>query len=206
MKVLENLFAGDNMSNPHYFIAIPLPEKLKDQLFRWQNSLKQSLYYKQWPHRDDLHITLKFLGALDDKDVEEIKEALIELTSFEPFYTSVNSVGTFGNKTRPRVVWAGVHLNQQLTMLQNRVDNLTEEMGFLKDPRHYKPHITLAKKWNGPGDNKLFNEIKKNLDDERYSLYVDKIVLYEIHPKNKPKYKAISNYCLGGTQHNGSTN
>src|SRR5699024_3856804 len=136
------------MSKPHYFIPIKLLQRLKEQLSRWQESLKTAESYKQWPHRDDLHITLKLLGDLDD-------EKLTELTLLESYYTTVESIGTFGSKVRPRVVWAGVHLTKSLSFLQKKVEELAAEIGFLNDSRTYSPHITLAKKWNGPANEEM---------------------------------------------------
>src|SRR5699024_454536 len=185
------------MSNPHYFIAIKLPQRLKEQLSRWQESLKTAVSYKQWPHRDDLHITLKFLGDVDDEKIKELHQKLTELTLLKSFYTTVESIGTFGSKERPRVVWAGVHLTKSLSFLQKKVEESAAEIGFLNDSRTYSPHITLAKKWNGPANEEMLTNILQEIKEEVFSLFINEVVLYEIHPKRNPKYKVLYNYRLG---------
>src|SRR5699024_6116423 len=153
------------MTNPHYFIAISLPRPLKQKLAKWQGELKNVLSYKQWPHKDDLHITLKFLGEMDDNMIDMLHQKLTQLTTLKPFYTTIDSVGTFGHPERPRVVWAGVHLNKDLIFLQDKVEKLSMEAGFKKESRKYIPHITLAKKWKEKANKEMFEDIKKDIKD-----------------------------------------
>ncbi|MUK86791.1 RNA 2',3'-cyclic phosphodiesterase [Ornithinibacillus sp. L9] len=184
------------MSTPHYFIAIPLPNDLKEELAAWQVELKQHLTYKQWPHVEDLHITLKFLGAVEETKLKKLQEKLQSVHSMPPFYTKVHSVGTFGKSDKPRVLWADVVKTVALLELQQRVEACAKEVGFTAENRPYRPHITLAKKWDGPSTD--INVIKNNFSDQQFDLVVDTIVIYQIYPSNSPKYKIVNTFSLDG--------
>lgn len=184
------------MTHPHYFIALSLTKSLKQKLAVWQKDLKTELSYKQWTHMEDFHITLKFLGEVDDKIIGSLNQKLKALSSLESFHTRVHSLGTFGHPKRPRVLWAGVDLTTNLSSLQKRVEELAVETGFQKEKRIYKPHITLAKKWtNGDGE-RIIEKFAKKVVEQSFPLYIDSVVLYQIHPKNLPKYRVIHEYQL----------
>ena len=186
----------ENMNKPHYFIAISLPQSLKDSLFHIQSKLKPNLPYKIWPHKEDLHITLKFLGEVDNKKVRELNKHLNSLTMLTSFKTTVESIGYFGKEDRPRVLWAGVRRNEELVWLKKEVEALTLKTDFENEKRDYKPHITLAKKWNGDPCKEVLKRIVEEYKNKRFELIINEVILYKIHPKSTPKYEAICRYRL----------
>ncbi|WP_099158824.1 RNA 2',3'-cyclic phosphodiesterase [Virgibacillus ndiopensis] len=192
---------------PHYFIAIPIPLTLKDMFYDWQNELRQKLSYKQWPTKHDLHITLKFLGSVNETTLQALQTQLTKLEDFHPFKLNVGEVGTFGNPKSPRVLWAGVENNEFLTLLQEKVEECSSKEGFNKEQRNYHPHITLAKKWKGSTlDNSELTDMKKKYIDTIHTFTVDKVVIYQIHPTQVPKYEIVSRYLLKGGFEDGTIN
>ncbi|WP_017753964.1 RNA 2',3'-cyclic phosphodiesterase [Calidifontibacillus oryziterrae] len=185
------------MSNfPHYFIAIPLPEHIKDYFSVWQSELQHKLSYKIWPHKQDLHITLKFLGAVSNEQLQVLKQELVELENFQAFNLTVGKVGTFGNPKNPRVLWAEVEKVEALLTLQKVVDECSINVGFPKENREYNPHITLAKKYSG--DSSAFEtvtEIKRCYTNQQV-MNVDEVVIYQIFPSKNPKYEVVQRYLL----------
>lgn len=185
------------MTNPHYFIAIPLPKLIKTNLAMWQDDLKEALSYKQWPAQDDFHITLKFLGAANAQAIDKLHRHLLELTMLSAFETTIHSIGTFGDKAYPRVVWAGVDLTEELSVLQYKVGKLTEDAGFKKEQRAYVPHITLAKKVAQPAPSGALDQIIRAYRHQRLSLKVNEVVLFKINLNQQPKYQVVHHYQLG---------
>ncbi|WP_340003237.1 RNA 2',3'-cyclic phosphodiesterase [Oceanobacillus sp. FSL K6-0127] len=181
----------------HYFIAIQLPKRLQAYFTSWQNELQKKLVYKQWTHQKDLHITLQFLGEVDDNRIRHLTKALEEIERISSFDIEVGGVGVFGNPNKPRVLWAGVNKTNALAQLQRYVESCTMTVGFPKETRAYTPHITLAKKWDGT-DNLGKDTLKdlKNTWNETWSITVAEIVLIRIHPKQTPKYEVVKRYCL----------
>ncbi|MEC5421879.1 RNA 2',3'-cyclic phosphodiesterase [Virgibacillus sp. C22-A2] len=184
-------------SSSHYFIAIPLPELLREQLSNWQDELRTKVSYKQWPHKQDLHITLKFLGAVADNKLDALQKELKRVEHINGFSTFAGQLGTFGNYQQPRVLWAGVEPSSDLLHLYELVESCAANAGFQIERRPYRPHITLAKKWANDSIVESIEVIKQKFS-EKQVLYVGEIALYEIHPTRNPKYNAISRYRLRG--------
>jgi 2'-5' RNA ligase len=187
----------------HYFIAIHLPETLQDYFSKWQHTLKQELPYKQWSHKQDLHITLKFLGPVADNKLTVLQNKLKEIGKYDPFSLAIRDFGTFGNPKKPRVLWAGLGKTESLVQLQAAVEKICSAAGFEKEKRAYCPHITLAKKWNGSEIKNLDQKLRnKKLDKQEW--HVEDIVLFRIHPRESPKYEAVCKYPLQGGEGTGS--
>ncbi|GAB3792173.1 RNA 2',3'-cyclic phosphodiesterase [Virgibacillus kimchii] len=188
----------------HYFIAIHLPETIQDYFSEWQRELKQELPYKQWPHKKDLHITLKFLGPVADDQLTNLEEQLQDLQQCAAFSLATGQLGTFGNPVKPRVLWAGVEKTEPLIQLQKTVEDQCAAAGWKREKRNYRPHVTLAKKWNGTEINGLEQKIN-NKSLEKQVWHVKNIFLFRIHPQQTPKYEVVSNYPLQGGGGTGST-
>lgn len=191
------------MSNPHYFIAIPLPLELKEYFSKWQTDLKQTLNYKEWPNKHDLHITLKFLGGSSKIQLRTLHDKLT-LLQVPTFSITVGQIGTFGQIDQPRVLWAGVEKNELITTLQKDVEQCAVQSGFSREERTYLPHITLGKKWVGSKDPMNLDKIKKAYKNREQKLTVDSISLYQIYPFKSPKYAEIYRYRINGGVQNGT--
>ncbi|QTN00128.1 RNA 2',3'-cyclic phosphodiesterase [Sediminibacillus dalangtanensis] len=177
------------MADSHYFLGIPLDERIQQQLVLVQEKLRRhpDLAYKNWTHPQDMHITLKFLGPSADSTIKELTNSLQQFSQKDCFSLEVKGIGFFGNPQKPRVVWAGVEKTSPLAALQKQVDALCQTFGWSPEYRPYRPHITLAKKW--AGTKKVNAPITEEL--ALGNLEVERIHLYQIHPSQTPKYKAI---------------
>src|SRR5699024_808972 len=181
---------------PHYFIAIPLSTSIKRNLAQWQIVLKQSLGYHQWVHPEDLHITLKFLGAIQDSKLLSVVDELSLVQNFNTFSLHIGSLGTFGHPHRPRVLWASVERNSQLMGIQAQVEEQMLHVGFEKETRTFRPHVTLTKRWSGSPNKNNVDVMREQFREKSYLLPVEEVVLYQIFPKQTPKYKVVSRYEL----------
>lgn len=182
--------------DPHYFIAIPLQASFKDYFAKWQAELKNELSYKQWPHYMDLHITLKFLGSVDDSKLQRLKEGLKIIEHNQAFSIDVGGLGTFGNPKKPRVIWVDVNKTGPLALLQQKVESQAENAGFDKENRAYRPHITLAKNWARDFPSNISMEKIKERFSNVQRMAVEEVVLYQIHPERSVKYEVIENFGL----------
>ncbi|MBS3681972.1 RNA 2',3'-cyclic phosphodiesterase [Ornithinibacillus massiliensis] len=180
---------------PHYFIAIPVSTELKEKFFTWQESLKQNISYKVWPHQEDLHITLKFLGAVEEQQLKQLRNNLATII-YTAFTLTVGGIGTFGKHDNPRVVWAGVKKNTNLEGLFLKIESVVTEIGFPSENRPYRPHITLAKKWLESYHARALDEAKEQFAADYFQMNVDEFVLYQIYPSKSPKYQIVERYRL----------
>ena len=124
------------------FIAIEMPEEIKKILLDAQKQINTEKA-KIRPAKA-FHLTLKFLGEVEEKKIEEIKSALKEI-KFEKFNTALTEIGVFPNESYIRVIWVGLDDSEsKIKKLQEDIDLKIEKLGFKKDTR-FHPHVTLAR-------------------------------------------------------------
>ncbi len=127
------------------FIAIDLPEAIHAELKRWQSAFRAVCREASWARPEGIHLTLKFLGEISDNQARKVTEALKELGPFEKYPVEVKGFGFFPDARRPRVFWAGVEAPPALVELAGRVGECMEKLGFAREGRAYRPHLTLAR-------------------------------------------------------------
>jgi len=134
------------------FIAINFPQGIKEKLYQAKN--EYSDLPCKWTRRDNLHLTLLFLGNLNDEEVLETCRIVREAGKrHAPFALKLNQIA-FGppKKMPPRMVWANGIPSKELTMLKNDVENSLYEKaqkGLNEENHQFSPHVTLAriKEW-----------------------------------------------------------
>lgn len=131
------------------FIAINLPDRLKDII--QEKVLSKCIYSFSgcraiiWEAPEKLHITLKFLGWVDEEKIAEISKALRQIIPQSAFKLTVGGMGVFPNLKNPRVIWLGVEKNEILEILADNIREALEKIGFLEDDYEFSAHITLAR-------------------------------------------------------------
>ncbi len=131
------------------FIALPIPESVKDEIERVQSELRKILLPKsvRLTRRDQFHLTLKFLGAVESNRVTELTEALRGACSgFPALKLRAERIGCFPSLRYPRVVWVWVHDDAgQLGVLQGRVEAACGRFAEEKSDKKFTGHVTLAR-------------------------------------------------------------
>ncbi|KPC97561.1 2',5' RNA ligase family [Geobacillus sp. BCO2] len=138
------------MKRNHYFIAVPLTAEVKQAIARFSNEAAPSLPFRTWVHEQDYHITLAFLGDVPLEKMAPLGEAMTAVAArCAPFSLALAGLGTFGERTSPRIFWQGVETEAQLHALRRDVYEACMKLGFSLDRRPFAPHITIARKWQG---------------------------------------------------------
>ena len=127
------------------FIAIDLPESIRAELRRRQASFRSASADARWTHPEGIHLTLKFLGEISDARVKEVSQSLKTLGRFESFTVGLKGFGFFPDARRPRVFWAGVEAPADLGHLVEQVETAMQKIGFAREGRTFRPHLTLAR-------------------------------------------------------------
>jgi len=99
----------------------------------------------RWVRVDNLHITLKFIGNVDDGRLDAIREALSEVRPRNVVEMRFRGLGFFPNDRRPRVLWAGVQAAPDLSPLADEIDARLGQIGIPRETRKFAPHLTLAR-------------------------------------------------------------
>jgi 2'-5' RNA ligase len=129
------------------FVAILLSEAVRSAVAEEISRLRPLAPRLGWVDPPNLHLTLKFLGELVAKELEEVKDALVEaVAGTPPFSLVLLGMGAFPGLARPRVLWIGVAEGGQAAQaLQARVEEALGRRGFPKEGRPYSPHLTIAR-------------------------------------------------------------
>lgn len=100
-----------------------------------------------WVAAENLHLTLKFLGGVDEARVPAVIDALrAAVAGHRPFEIEVTGLGAFPSAARPRVLWAGVTTGHEaMTTLADAVETALARLGFPREDRAFSPHITFAR-------------------------------------------------------------
>jgi len=132
--------------NLRLFIAVDLSEEQKEQLLELQKRLMQDINGVKWVNATGLHITLKFLGEVENIPEEPWKPLLKAINNFKPFKVSFQGIGAFPSLRKPRVIWSGVNEGkEQLRELSRSIDNVLKEHGFSPEKKEIIPHVTLGR-------------------------------------------------------------
>lgn len=131
------------------FVAIQLPEELKTALGRVQQELKEMLppISAAWTKPDNLHLTLRFLGPVENGRVAELQSRLREnLSAFGELELNCDRLGCFPDLRFPRVVWTWVHdAGERLPVLHRRVEEAVGGLAEKPAEGHFVGHVTIAR-------------------------------------------------------------
>ncbi len=175
------------------FIAIELDPGIKDQLQVLVGELKASRADIRWVNAGGMHLTLKFLGEIDDGQALRIKETLSEIARrYAPFPLRLERTGAFPDEKRPRVLWVGFDAAPELLALQEEIDRALEAECFEREKRGFTPHLTLGRV-KGPDRIPLaMTALGRHREASFGAMTVRKVTLFEsiLHPEGA-QYRAI---------------
>jgi len=176
------------------FLAIEIPEhtRLKVDDFIQEQS-KKDLPVK-WVRFENLHVTLKFLGEIDDRKKAEIIPAIKEIAEmYKPFKIDLEGVGCFPGTKNPRVLWIGVKQGaEQLRRLVLQLEERLTRFGFKREKR-YHAHLTIGriKKFC-----KVDDILSKNITTEAFSINAITLFRSTLKPEG-PIYEELKKFKLG---------
>lgn len=185
------------------FIAIDLPDAVRESLARKMDDLRHALGHSglpkshqdsniRWSRPEAIHLTLKFLGDTTEAQVDQIISALSTLEPFERFPIEVKGFGFFPRAARPRVFWAGVEAPPDLIQLAGRIEGTLEGLGVAREHRNYNPHLTLARFTNPRPEPTLSAVVEKEKELKLGRFEVRDYFLFEskLSPEG-PKYRKV---------------
>ncbi len=129
------------------FLALELPDAVRNTLRRRIERLARMIPEVRWADPAVLHVTLAFLGEVDDAQLDAATQAAASVAGVHaPFSLRLAGLGTFGSARSPRVIWVGLAGEKaQLLSLQFAVAEALAVRGFPREERPFSPHLTLAR-------------------------------------------------------------
>ena len=133
------------------FVAIELPEEIRRRLGELQKRLGKLDRFVRWVRPEQIHLTVKFLGEVADRRVPEVCAAAVTAAgAAESFEIEVSGTGCFPDRGWVRVLWAGIpELPPALLAVQQAMEQRYAELGFPKENRAFRPHLTLGRTREG---------------------------------------------------------
>lgn len=128
------------------FIGIEIPEEIQTLILGIQSTLQNKISGATWTKSGNHHLTLKFLGQVEQNQLPRIKDILCAVaTKSVQFNIEIGGLGVFPNWERPRVLWLGLTQgNTKIRALSTSINKGLEDLQYPIDPR-FHPHLTLAR-------------------------------------------------------------
>lgn len=126
-----------------YFLAIPIPDEVTKSLVGLQHGIEDA----QWARPEKLHITLRFLGQIDEETAKKLQDSLKSI-EHKKFKISLSSTGMFLESFQPAFIWAGVDGDEFVKELKKKIDDNLKQYTLPPENNadlEYIPHVTLAK-------------------------------------------------------------
>lgn len=186
------------------FIAIELPQEIKDSLAQLQTELKSTNADVKWVAPQNIHLTLKFLGGIDDKQLEKIIHIIDDVSKEkDKFQITVSSLGAFPEIDSPRVIWIGIDSgDKQVKEITKELEEKIEKIGIPKEDRPFSSHITIGRTRSSLNRQELVRYLKNKADlgGKKLDFYVTKITLFKstLTPKG-PIYETLKETSLKTT-------
>jgi 2'-5' RNA ligase len=190
------------MGRTRTFIGIDIGDAIRASAAALQKDLAKTGAEVKWAAPESMHVTLLFLGEVDDRELHAVCRAVKGAASAEPpFALRVAGVGAFPTARRPKVLWAGVTDGAEpLQRLNAALEERMLELGcYRKEERGYTPHLTLGRVKRDADSFALAAEIPKRLAWGGGATTVDEVLVYSSETdRDGPVYTVIGRAPLSG--------
>ena len=172
------------------FICVDFPDSVIEEIARVQEILGKQKFIGKMTELENMHLTLKFLGEIDSKKLEEVRERLRKI-NFLNMNLSLGEIGLFNYRGSPRIIWIKVN-GRGIFELQKKVDEALD--GLFKKEERFMSHATVAR-IKYVKDKKGFSEYVKGIKLKDIDFDIDKFKLNESELKRMgPFYTLIEEF------------
>ncbi|MET0402078.1 MAG: RNA 2',3'-cyclic phosphodiesterase [Cystobacter sp.] len=163
------------------FVAVTLGRSVEEAATAALGHLRTLAPQARWVPAANLHLTLSFLGEVEEERAARVKDVLERVAPrHTPLVLTIRGGGSFGASAHPRVLWAGVEgQTEALAALQAEVARELRPLGFEPEHRDYVAHLTLARAKQPRGDAALTGCVKALQEARWGEARVDHLVLFE---------------------------
>ena len=192
------------MSRVRTFVAIDLDAQTRKACEEVTQKLSGLVEGVRWVNNDTMHLTLKFLGDVEDRELHDVCRTAKEVArEFTPFSLTCRGLNAFPTPQKPTTIWMGVQdESESIVPMQKQLETvLFERLGVPIELRSYKPHITLGRN-NARGKRlpALSDALVAASDEDFGILGVDQLVVYSSElTRNGPVYTVLARCDLGAS-------
>lgn len=190
------------MARVRSFIGVEVGDEVRRKAVALQKQLAKTGAGVKWAAEGGMHVTLLFLGELDDRDILPVCKAVSAAAKTEPgFPLRVSGVGAFPNVRRPKVIWGGItDGTDPLRRLYTRIEAKLLDLGvYRQEERDYTPHLTLGRVRGEADGNLLAAELPKLLAWDGGRAQVNEVCVYSSEMRRDgPEYVVLGRAELTG--------
>ena len=184
------------------FVAVEVPPDVRAAVARTQAALRDAARSAdvRWVDPGALHVTLKFLGSIDDEQVARIRDALaLASGAGAPLGCVTGALGAFPSPRRARVVWLGISAaNEAVARLTSAVDAALTPLGFPPEARPFHAHVTLGRVRSPRGLGDLARALEAHAAGPPRSWVAPDLVLFQSHTRpTGAVYEPVARFRLG---------
>lgn len=177
------------------FVALEIPEEVKHNLFDLRKKIIKNDFNLKWEPKEKIHITLKFIGDIKEELILNVISDLKFLESFNKIKCEINKFGFFFRDGIPKILWTSIELSQPASEIVSKLNSTFLKYGIDEEKRKFKPHLTLLRLKENPGQNFIDTFIHYKFDPINFE--AEKIILYKSElQKSCSKYFEIKIYNL----------
>jgi 2'-5' RNA ligase len=171
------------------FLAATPPEPIRDLLVKTYSEIERA----RWVKKSHLHVTLRFLGELDEDHAALVRRELQQISA-PRLSLRIRGVGTFGRPAR--VLWCGLHPAEEITALASEIDRRVVAAGLPEDDKPFAAHLTIARFKNSPPA-MIRRYLERNAKLETPEFSIDELTLYQSKlNQDGPEYSVVETYPL----------
>lgn len=190
------------MARTRTFIAVEVSDAVRDSTSELIEYLGQCDAKVRWVARENIHVTVKFLGDQPDKRLGDICSAAQRgARQVEPFHAQFHGVGAFPDVKRPRTLWIGVSGGRdEFRQLFTAIDDELGQVGIPKERRGFQPHLTFGRvRQSGPNQRELAGLLEEHAEfDAGGAIVTQAIVFASQLDRDGPMYTVLARAPLGG--------
>ena len=149
------------------FIAVKIPEEVKENLLKICKEVSPEPDNFRWETPSKLHLTLKFIGEVEESNVENICNELDFIENYDAFKFTITKFGFFFRENQPKILWAGLETHESIYNLVKELNQRLSRFSIPVENRKFKPHLTMLRIKNNPGADFIDNFNKYSFG-ERY--------------------------------------
>jgi 2'-5' RNA ligase len=184
------------------FVAVEINSAVRDRAAKLIEQLCSAAADVKWVDVHNLHLTLKFLGDVPSREINQVCEAVQQgAAEVAPFELEVRGAGAFANARRPRTLWLGSGSGEEeMVVLHKHIEGVLAKLGFRKEHRRFHPHLTIGRvRRGGPGVAELGQLIEQHADFLAGRVKVSQVVVFSSQlGRSGPTYETLSRAKLGG--------
>lgn len=188
------------MSLIRTFVAVDCSEKLRVACGKVSQELGEVMDGARWVDAENIHLTLKFLGEVEDRELPAVcNKVKLAIQGLPSFGVTCRSIGAFPNVQKPNTVWVDVlDPHGAICSLQTKIAESLEQLGFPLERRPYKPHLTLGRtKSRQEQSPEWFAAVDRYAEYEFGPLHVGQVVVYSSElERRRPIYTPLARYPL----------